>query len=161
MNIGLIIESVYRMDFQALDKALTQGVDLNAVDDDGRTPLMHAILASDASVEMVRYLLRNGANPNIADFGQNWTVLHFAARDQKLPLVQILLDAGARVDVEDSFGNTPLWRCVMAADPNPILVQLLLARGSDPRKRNRYGTSPKDVVERSGKLELLKLFGDA
>lgn len=159
MSNEQVIKLVYRKDFDALRQAVAHGANLNAVDEDGRTPLMHAVLATDADSAMVRFLVANGANPNAADTGQEWTALHFATRDQKLPVVQALLDAGSVVDAEDSFGNTPLWRCVMAANPNSELVRLLIGKGADPRKKNRQGASPRDIAERTGKQELLALFG--
>jgi len=154
-----VIKLVYRKDLDGLRQAVAHEANLNAVDEDGRTPLMHAVLATDADSAMVRVLVANGANPNAADAGQKWTALHFAARDQKLPVVQALLDGGAVVDAEDSFGNTPLWRCVMAANPNLELVRLLIGKGADPRKKNRHGASPRDIAERTGKQELLALLG--
>jgi ankyrin repeat protein len=153
-----VIKLVYRKDFDGLRRAIAHEANLNAVDEDGRTLLMHAVLATDADSAMVRFLVANGANPNAADAVQQWTALHFAARDQKLLVVQALLEGGAVVDAEDSFGNTPLWRCVMAANPNSELVRLLMGRGANPRKKNRHGSSPRDIAERTGKQELLALF---
>jgi ankyrin repeat protein len=128
MSSEQVIKLVYRKDFGALRQAIGHGANLSAVDGDGRTPLMHAVLASDADPALVRFLVANGANPNVADAGQKWTALHFAARDQKLPVVQALLDAGSVVDAEDSFGNTALWRCVMQANPNSELARLLIGK---------------------------------
>ncbi|MBM3846302.1 MAG: hypothetical protein FJ405_08455 [Verrucomicrobia bacterium] len=91
MNSEHVIQLDYRKDFDGLRQAVAHGANLNSVDEDGRTPLMHAVLASDADSAMVRFLVLNGANPNAADAGQKWTPLHFAARDQKLPVVQALL----------------------------------------------------------------------
>lgn len=153
-----VLEMVYRKDYDGLKKAFSIGFNLNDLDKDGRTPLMHAVLASDAEPAMVRFLVDNGANPNIVDANQKWAALHFAARDQKLLVVQALLDSGSLVDAEDSFGNTPLWRCVMAAKPNSELVRRLIGKGADPRKKNRHGASPMDIVERTGKKELVAIF---
>ena len=107
---------------------------------------------------MVRFLVGHGAHPNVADTGQSWTALHFAARDQKLLIVAALLDAGAEVDAEDSFGNTPLWRCVMSPKAQEAVVRLLLSNGANPQKKNRHGASRKDIGERTGKTELVKLL---
>jgi ankyrin repeat protein len=150
---------VYRKDFDGLRQAVAHGENLNSLDGDGRTPLMHAVLATDADSAMIRFLVASGANSNAADAGQKWTALHFAARDQKLPIVQALPDVDSLVDAEDSIGNTPLWRCVMAAKPNPEIVRLLIANGADPRKKNRHGASPRAMAERAGKLELLAALG--
>jgi len=152
-----IITAVYRKDFPALAKLLPHG-DINCEDTDGRTPLMHAVLANDADVEMVKYLVANGADVNTADGDQCWTALHFSARDQRKGIVKALLDSGAVVDVTDAFGNTPLWRCVMAQRPNREIVHMLLERGADPGKKNQSGVSPKDIADTMGNDELLAIL---
>ncbi|MDB6031153.1 MAG: Pfs, and Ankyrin domain protein [Verrucomicrobiales bacterium] len=158
MNSKEIIESVYRKDYTTLREAIDYGVNLNVPDEDGRTPLMHAVLASDADAKMVRFLVDNGANPNSLDRAQKWTALHLAARDQKVPIVKALLDLGSVVDAEDSFGNTPLWRCVMEAKPRPEILKMLLENGANQNKKNAHGASPRDIAERMGKTEALSLF---
>ena len=62
---------------------------------------------------MIDYLVDRGISVNAFDDGQHWTALHFAARDQKPKVVELLLAHKAEVDSVDSFGNTPLWRSVM------------------------------------------------
>lgn len=85
MSTSELIGCVYRKDYLGLDKLVMSG-NINEVDDDGRSPLIHAVLAGDANEEMVKYLLAKGADPSLQDKGQKWTPLHFAARDQKLSI---------------------------------------------------------------------------
>ncbi len=147
-----ILGAVYRKDTTAL-RTLTRAR-LAQADRDGRTPLVHAILADDADAAIVGLLVARGADVNRADAGQRWTPLHFAARDQRADLVRLLLDAGADVDPVDSFGNTPLWRAVMTAQGNLDTVHLLVARGADPRRANASDISPLDVARSSGRGDL-------
>jgi ankyrin repeat protein len=161
MNIDELIKNVYRKDYDALEAAIAAGANMDAVDRDGRTALMHAILASDADADMVSFLLRNGANARVVDKGQQWTALHFAARDQKLLMVRDLLQYGVEVDAQDVFGNTPLWRCVMAGPADLDLVRLLISNGADPSKKNKHGSSAFDVATAKGMLEVVELFAPA
>jgi uncharacterized protein len=154
MNIDELIERVYQKDYSALKRLIAGGADLNSTDSDGRTPLMHAVLDDEADPQMVRFLANNGANPDTSEPVQKWTALHFAARDQKLPIVAALSEYVIKIDPEDVFGNTPLWRCVMSTRVQPDIVRLLLSKGADPLKKNRHGASPKDIAERMGNTEL-------
>ena len=148
-----VLDAVYHKDLPALG-ALTPD-DVRLVDPDGRTPLMHAILAEHPDLAVVRGLIERGSDVNAADAGQAWTALHFAARDQSEAIVSALLDAGAVVDPVDVFGNTPLWRAVDHPSPNLSLVANLLAHGADPRRKSRHGVSPLDVARIVGNPDVL------
>ena len=57
--------------------------------------------------EIVNLLLANGADPRIQDkFGM--TVSHYAAIRPFLPLIRLLIDAGAKIDELDKQGRAPL-----------------------------------------------------
>lgn len=144
------MRAVYRKDETELLSELASGADINVADADGRTPLMHAVLAADAEVSWVRTLLQLGARTEMADRGQGWTALHFAARDQKAEIVKLLLEEGAPVDARDGLGHTPLWRATMSRSPNRLLIKELLDRGADPDAANRDGVSPRKLAARLG-----------
>ena len=152
-----IAEAVYRKDYDVLE-TLLNGDNVDAVDEDGRTALMHAVLAEDAAPQMVAFLIKRGADVHAADGDQGWTAIHFAARDQRVDIVEVLLRHGADVDCVDSFGNTPLWRCVMNATPNIAIIKALLANGADANKKNVHGVSALDTARKMGKDELVALL---
>jgi ankyrin repeat protein len=154
-----LIQFVYRRDHEAIAAAVRSGADINARDRDDRTPLMHAVLASEPDAQLVVFLISLGANAGAQEArGQRWSVLHFAARDHALELVRILLSAGACVDPLDSFGNTPLWRATMGVKEDLRVVKLLLSHGADPSKANMTGVSPRALAERLGRSDLLSLM---
>lgn len=153
-----ILRAIYRKDLKVLDGLAPAS--LNARDEDGRTPLMHAILAEDSDPRIVRLLIDHGADVNGTDSGQNWTALHFAARDQNEAAVRMLLEAGADVDPIDVFGNTPLWRSVMNSTSDLGAIKELLNHGADPRKQNNRGHAPIDVARDTGREDIVALFED-
>ena len=138
---------MYRNDFDELRRLVEGGVDINSVDGDGLSLLMNAILVETPSETAVRLLVDAGADVNFEDSGQGWTALHFAARDQNAGIVKLLLEAGARTDSQDMYGNTPLWRAVMNNNPNLEIVNDLLKFHSDPYCKNLSGVSPIDIAE--------------
>jgi ankyrin repeat protein len=151
-----ILRAVYRKDHAAL-RRLTAG-EANALDEDRRTPLMHAILASDADPSTVALLIERGADVNVVDRGQKWTPLHFAARDGNDEIVQVLLNAGASVDPVNTFGNTPLWENIMAPTTDVKTIATLLRHGADPSKKNNRGVAPIDLARQIGRNDLVTLL---
>lgn len=149
-----VIAAVYRKDLQRLDSLLAAGADINGTDEDGRTPLVHAVLDSDPNPSFIRHLLEEGAAPDIADANQHWTALHFAAQAQVPDVIRLLVEARAKVDAQDVFGNTPLWRAVMTPHPKTAVIDVLLRGGADPATRNSHGVSPLDLARKRGLLEL-------
>ncbi|WP_042251350.1 ankyrin repeat domain-containing protein [Nitrospina gracilis] len=74
----------------------------------------------------VKVLLENGAEVNAADEGV--TPLHLSVRQENIELIQLLIDFGAKVDVRDKYGHTPLyWARTLKKDD---VVDLLMKNGS-------------------------------
>lgn len=149
-----LIEFLYSKEYRNLDRLLSPDV-INQVDSDGRSLLVHAVLDTNADSELVEFLLMKGADPNLQDKEQKWTPLHFAARDQKLSIVKLLLQYGADIDRVDTFGNTPLWRCIMAPNVNEEVVHFLIENGADLNKKNTHGKSPLDISNAKGRSDLI------
>ena len=77
---------------------LTTAIDVNHVNRLGWTALLEAILLGDGGVahtEIVRLLLANKADPNLAD-AQGVTPLAHATQRGQRAIVQLLRAAGAR-----------------------------------------------------------------
>lgn len=157
-RIDPFLGAIYRKNYKEISSLLAQGVDVNLLDADGRTGLMHAVLDSDADAQMVQFLVKAGANVHWHDGGQKWTALHFAARDNKYEIVKTLIQAGAEIDAVDSFGNTPLWRATMECRGDYSVIRLLLNNGADPSRKNNSGNSPIDLAYTKGAKELSEIL---
>ncbi len=109
---------------------------VNATDGHGFTPLDWA--ARTGQVDMIRELVREGADPDLRDDGPNgWAPLHHAVHKGQLEAVRALLAAGAHVDAGASRSNgiTPLM--LACAQGEPEIVDTLLAAGADPHATQR------------------------
>ncbi|HSU82589.1 MAG TPA: ankyrin repeat domain-containing protein [Thermoanaerobaculia bacterium] len=104
---------------------------LNATDGHGFTPLDWA--ARTGRTDVIRELVREGADPDLRDEGPNgWAPLHHAVHKGRLEAVRALIAAGAQVDAgaSRSHGITPLM--LACAQGEPRIVDALLAAGADP-----------------------------
>lgn len=155
-TIKEVLGAVYRKDVNILNQLSPQDVELR--DGDGRTLLMHAILAEDADISIVNLLIKKGVDINEPDLGEKWTALHFAARDQNQIIVHALLEAGAIVDSLDIFGNTPLWRSVMNVSDDISTIRELISYRANPGIKNKSGVAPIDIAKETGRDDILELF---
>lgn len=74
-----------------------------------KTPLMHAASncsGYDDGYFTARYLLDEGANPNIQN-KNGCTALHFAAYAGNVRVIQLLKGRGGDCSIPDNFGKTP------------------------------------------------------
>jgi ankyrin repeat protein len=96
-----------------------------------------------------------GAGINLQD-KMGYSALHFASQNNCLEAVQLLLDSGANVDLEDSFGNTPLGRAVFTSEGKGDVIQLLLRNGADKDHKNKHRISPLDLAQKISNYDVAK-----
>ncbi|XP_017689237.1 cyclin-dependent kinase 4 inhibitor B [Pipra filicauda] len=94
-----------RGDREEVRKLLDAGVDPNATNCFGRTPLQVMMLGSPRVAEL---LLQRGADPNRPDPSTGCLPAHDAARAGFLETLAALHRAGARLDQPDGRGRLPL-----------------------------------------------------
>lgn len=116
---------------------IENGADVNfALSDTGETPLHAALCKTNRLAHdlVIRVLLANGANPNCATKAsvetgcfmrdcrtRAETPLHRAAAFGTEETIQLLLDAGAKLDAKDMNGDSPLTWASWHLRPDPIL----------------------------------------
>lgn len=137
-----LVSAIYRGNQTKVQKLLKKGADVNRLDENGTSPLMLAVLAEHFSMEIVESLVAHGADANMKEPRDKWTVLHVAARDGRTALVKFLLEKNAEVDAVDRWGDTPLWRAVMKFRGDDSVIRLLLSYGADKNLENKSGVSP-------------------
>lgn len=74
----------------ALERRIKEGMDVNAVDEDGWT-LLHFAAAWNGRVKCLRVLVQRGADVTKED-DRKWTPLHFAARLGNAECVKVCVE---------------------------------------------------------------------
>ncbi len=90
---------------QAAEELLKNGADPNAVATNGSKLAVINSAAASNNAELVKMLLREGANPDAQQQG-GFTALHAAAQHNNAEMIQALLDAGADVSLRTDDGKT-------------------------------------------------------
>lgn len=135
--------AVARHHLRELVVAINDGEDIEAWDDDGRTPLFLAAFNGHKAV--LAELLRNGAQVNARDADEK-TPLHYAAQEYQLDVIELLVRGGALVDAQDKDGNTPLSEAVYYSRGRGAMITLLLKMGAKRTLKNRHGVSPVELA---------------
>lgn len=148
-----LYRAIYHGDLAAVSAELERGVDLQAVNEYGHTPLIWA--AQHGKVEIVRMLLTRGAMVDAVDLN-GYTALIWAAQEGYITVAEHLLAAGARHDVVEKHGYTALMWASQQGYTG--IVRVLLARGADPAAVTASGSAI-DLARRFRREDVLRLFG--
>src|SRR5438876_5389786 len=116
-------------DHSQVRKLIEAAGEVNTVDNDGTTALMHSVIESD--VKMMKLLIDKGANVNMKN-SLDSTALMYAATN--LAKTRVLLDAGAEVKVKGKRGATPISVALTTFGSTPVL-KLLVNKGAELEDR--------------------------
>ncbi|UCC72537.1 MAG: ankyrin repeat domain-containing protein [Gemmatimonadota bacterium] len=148
------VAAARRGDENAVRKALEADPALvTATDALGMTALDWA--ATGEHWHIFRQLLAKGAPVNSVGF-DGGTVMHRVCHYDRPDMVELLLEAGADIAVQNQWGRTPLH--VTARRGSREVAKLLLARGADPDAATREGWTTLHVAYRAGQPELVELL---
>ncbi|KAJ8668004.1 hypothetical protein QAD02_009667 [Eretmocerus hayati] len=126
------LEIVNKHTPKMIDILLKAGAAVNSQDErNGRTPLHCAVYIGD--ILSVERLIRGGADVNIVDHS-GMTCLHevfdsHPKQDHYHGIVQLLLKAGANLEICDKNGKTPLFHAVVIGDTK--FIEQLIAAGAN------------------------------
>jgi ankyrin repeat protein len=103
--------------------------------------LFEAVVDGDKSLEKVRQLLTDGADPNALEPAMLWSAFHWAIRSQQYALVDVLIAHGADSHFPTCRqGYSPLH---LAAEANDVLlIERLSELGADLEARDHQGRTP-------------------
>jgi len=124
-----LLVAIRNGDHSRVQKLLSAGADVNTVDGEGTTALMHSVIEADA--KMMTLLIDRGANVNAKNAADS-TALMYAATN--LAKARLLVDAGADVKVKNKRGVTPMSVAVTAPGSTPVL-KFLVSKGAEPEDR--------------------------
>jgi len=205
-----VFSAIRSGDIAAVKTALLAAADVNGRDSEGSTPLMYAALYSNTecmrllldrgadpnaanqaggvaliwaagNLDKVQLLVERGANVNAQSKLGKTALLAAAGRDDSGPVVQYLIEHGARLDVKDNLdgipviplgggANTPVIEAAKARDGHAL--RLLLENGAAVNDRAKNGSTAllgaiaygnrnnaRLLIEKGANLEAAALFG--
>ncbi|KAM6516691.1 hypothetical protein FALCPG4_014865 [Fusarium falciforme] len=159
-----------------LERADQVGINIDAKDSDGRTPLSWA--ASGGHEVVVQILLKTGkfdiarwpkvivrllllvtgkVNVDTKDWNGR-RPLSYAAENGHEAVVRLLLDRGARTEAAHNEGRTPL--SYAAANGHEAVVRLLLDRGARTEAADMWGQTPLARASEKGHEAVVRLLLD-
>ena len=94
-----------------------------------------------APTEVVKYLLDQKGNGVDKPTHDARTYMFWAANKGNVEVVEYLISKGAKVNVEDSHGMTPIGFAAAAGQTNTKLYDALIKGGADVKQKNQDGAS--------------------
>ncbi|XP_044293135.1 palmitoyltransferase ZDHHC13 isoform X2 [Varanus komodoensis] len=128
---------------------ISRGQSIDTTDHNGQTPLMlsaHKVIG----VEPTRFLLKFNPSIKAVDNIEKNTALHWAIVAGNVSAVDVLLEAGASLDIKNAKGDTPLD--LAQQTKNRIIIHLL---SEEERMRKRRTSRFLRILEKN---EFLLLF---
>ena len=139
-----LMEAVIHQDIEQVKKLIEEDVNVNAQDRHGNTALMYAV--NMENLEIIKLLINNRADVTIQRTNDGWTPLMEATGiyNNKIEIMQLLIDSGANINVQDSLGYTPLMWATLQEDLEA--VKLLVNSGADISIENNRGDTAIDLA---------------
>lgn len=149
-------------DETTIKAALAEGFKVNSKNQFGETLLM--VAAEAGKLNIIELLIMAKAKLDTRDQfnfhdGGGKTALHRAVANRHIKVVEVLLAAGAKIDVADKGGRPPLVLAIQNKDLE--MAELLLKAGANPNGSGKDLTPLSDAVAlKSAELvELLLKYG--
>jgi len=134
--------------------AIERGIDVNAVDTEGRSALMLACF--NGHTRVIRTLLDQSADPRLRDT-EGRSALMYAATIDNLEVVQMLLTAGSEINATDKAEG---WTALMfaAGEGHLAVVSELLSAGADRQIKDIDGDTAEAFAIQRGHTEVVKIL---
>lgn len=130
-----------------LEPFLAKGVQVNAIDADGKTALIIAAaspLDHKWGLDAVSHLIGRGADLNYQD-NQGRTALMAAAENGRLEIVKLLISKNPQVNTKDKEGKTAL---ILALQNGHLdVIEALVKGGADVDTKDNSGRTALDYAE--------------
>lgn len=145
-----------------------KGADVNAVNKDvyGYTPLAVNILKDEPDKDIIKFLLEKGAKIEYTGAtGYDMSILLIAISEDVQEAAELLVDAGANVNVVDPTDNgnddTPLMFAIRQ-DFDDAFIRKLIEKGADVNAANIDGDTPLHEItySKEPKLDIGRLLID-
>lgn len=145
---SLLMIAIENDSHNVLDMILVRGAYLEEEIEDGRTPIFYV-----RSSEALNKLVIAGADINKLD-NKKESIISYFIKNKPFEYSEYLVIAGAKLDVENDEGWTPIFDAVVSG--NIKLIELMLEKGGDFKKEDIYGNIP--IFYTNDENMLLKLL---
>ena len=129
---------------------------LSMVTNDNENLLQYAITVD--RYEYIPYILKKKININTQDTLNGLTALHHVIIKNKIDIVQLFINNGSNINIQDYYGNTPIHYSI--SENNLILLKLLLKYNPNVNLTNIDGNTPLHLYLRNSNIEkdILKIL---
>jgi ankyrin repeat protein len=127
---------------EAVKQHLAAGANVNAKDEDSKTPLLHA--AVDGHKDVVELLIAKGADIELRCTTCGGTALGHAASGGHKEIIELLIEKGADVNAKSKGETTPLHSAAM--HDHKEIAELLIAKGADVNVKDENSHTPLDLA---------------
>ncbi|XP_077206190.1 fibronectin type 3 and ankyrin repeat domains protein 1 [Paroedura picta] len=133
----------------------SQGASWQSKDLGGCTAMHWA--ADGGHYDVIQWMIEDGCTVDDKDSGLEWTpLMRLCAMSGKRDVADLLIEAGADVNMKDKDGKTPLM--VAALNNHEDLVQLLLEKGADSSVKNEYGKGALEMARSLNRMTVASLI---
>jgi ankyrin repeat protein len=144
---------------------LENGAQINARDEEGRTPLIEA--ASYSRFATVKVLLERGADLEASDNHGNTALLAAACDCAIAPMpdtdviVELLMKRGANINARNNDAETPLMIASYGGVVKTRIIEILVEHGANLRLKNRDGDTALMIARKSDVPDVVRLLEGA
>jgi len=141
-----LLEALFARQAAAARFLLDKGADVQLKDKEGLEALGFAVFIGDP--DLVNRIIDRGGDVNNQDNPFGWSPLHVAARFCHPEAAGALFGKGARPDLRDAEGNTPLMAAAVGNCES--CLKLLAEKGADVNNKNASGDTPLHAAALNG-----------
>jgi hypothetical protein len=153
-NANLLLWAIDKGDVALTNRAMKMGIDLDDVDASGHNALLQAMHRGLAG-KVPEYLAMKTKNIDLCCRDLT-TALHEAVKSRNNSVVKILLERGAKTDIRDGAGQTPLMVAVVGA--NSEAIKQLLAHHADTTIKDANGKTAVDIARARSMVDYEKMI---
>jgi ankyrin repeat protein len=132
---------------------IDNGLDINAVDDYGQTPLAYAAFYNKP--EIIKYLIDKGAKINKYNWYKVTPFMH-AAMKSTPEIIELMIHNGADINAKDQFGRTAfIWAAMQST---PEIIESMIHNGADINAKDQFGRTALDWAIGKKNLDVVPIL---